>query len=181
MRDNGSMVLRWVGCATGVLMALTVGCGSSGNGAATSTTPANATTPGTVTTTGVSTTTTIDVGTIALVKSGGIAGVHEVTTVGATGGLTVVDGRADPTTRPDVSTVSADDLARLHALVSSAEFGALADSYVPADGACCDRFMYEVTVQLGNTTKTVLTADGLDVPKVLDEVVSLLDGLSTPP
>jgi hypothetical protein len=168
------MDIRWVGSVAGVLTAVLVGCGDSGGGAATATTPGESTTV-------MSTVPSVEVGTITLVKSGGIAGVHEQTTVNANGSVTVVVGRTDPTTRPDVPTVPAEDLSRLRALVTSAEFGSLAKTYVPAGGACCDRFEYQVTVQLGSTTKTVITADGLDVPRVLDDVVSLLDGLSTPP
>jgi hypothetical protein len=96
-------------------------------------------------------------------RSGGIAGRHDVFTV----------GWFTPN-RPGWTAL---------ALASTPRFRWLKPSYLPAD-QCCDRFSYVVTVRYQRgPTKVVRTMDGAPAPAVLWQVIKLTQrgGLHTSP
>jgi hypothetical protein len=82
---------------------------------------------------------------------------------------------SDP--EPTGETMPADELDALHERVGSEEFAALEDTYIP-DGLCCDQFHHELSAQVGDATITSATADGVDSPEVLQQVVSQLRSLT---
>jgi hypothetical protein len=116
---------------------------------------------------------TQEVGEVALVRSGGIAGWIVSVTVGAEGELEVVVDEVVAPTEP----IPSDQLEALHELVSSPEFGALETSYIPPEGVCCDLFFYSVTAEMGDEIFESTTADGVETPPILQQVIDLLSGL----
>jgi hypothetical protein len=117
-----------------------------------------------------------EVGDVTLSTTGGVAGVDDVIVVQADG--TILRSptlRSDP--EPTGETMPADELDALHRLVGTEEFAALEDTYIP-DGLCCDQFHYELSAQVGDATITSATADGVDSPEVLQQVVSQLHSLA---
>ena len=61
-------------------------------------------------------------------------------------------------------------------MVTSPEFAELLD-YVPPEGVCCDFFFYEVTAEVGDRTIKSTTADTVETPPILQQVIDLLSGL----
>ena len=128
-------------------------------------------------TTGSTTTTSepvVVVGDITLTRSGGIAGFITTVTVGSDGVVTVVGDSAGPSE----SVLPEADLATLHSLVGSPEFAALLETYVPPEGVCCDFFFYEVTAEIGDATIRTTTADTVETPAILQQVIDLLSALT---
>jgi hypothetical protein len=109
---------------------------------------------------------------VSLSTTGGVAGTDEVVVVQADGTILRNATRgSDP--EPTGATMPAAELDALHELVGSEEFAALEDTYIP-DGLCCDQFHYELSAQVGATTITSATADGVEAPAVLQQVVAQL-------
>ena len=92
-------------------------------------------------------------------------------------GATVGARRRTTRNSSSESVLPESDLNDLHRLVGSPEFAALSNSYVPPEGVCCDFFFYTVTAQVGDRTIESNTADTLDTPPVLQQVIELLLGL----
>ena len=131
---------------------------------------------GTTGTTGTTTTTSepvVVVGDVTLTQSGGIAGFVTTVTVSTDGVVTVVDDSQ----APRESLLPEADLASLHNMVGSPEFAALLETYVPPDGVCCDFFFYEVTAEVGDSIIVSTTADTVETPLILQQVIDLLAGL----
>ena len=111
-----------------------------------------------------------DVGEVSMTWSGGITG--DVTTVTVhPDGQVETQVNIDP---PTTTQIPAGDLTTLHALVASPEFGELAPTYVPTEGVCCDLFTYTVVAIVDDASRQSTTADGLDSPTILTDVIQLL-------
>jgi hypothetical protein len=100
---------------------------------------------------------------------------------GITGDVTSVvvhpDGQVETTVNSEptkTTRLAATDLMTLHALVARPDFGDLAITYVPGEGVCCDRFTYTVVAIVNGVSLESATADGLDNPVILTEVIQLL-------
>ena len=140
----------------------------------------------TPTTTGASSPTTTDVGSppegpgavgeVRLTRSGGIAGGFVMIVVQPNGTILRSDG---PDQEPAATgeTMSAAELEALQASVGSQAFAELDSTYVPAD-LCCDQFHYEVTAEVDGEVIESATADGVDAPEALDEVVQQLNAVA---
>lgn len=115
----------------------------------------------------------VEVGDVTLTRSGGIAGSVTTVEVRNDGSVTVIDESQGPRQ----SILPEAELATLHRLVGSPDFAALLESYVPPDGVCCDFFFYEVTATVGDSIITTTTADTVETPVVLQQVIDLLSGL----
>lgn len=102
-------------------------------------------------------------------KSGGIAGVSETLTVYADGTIERRDKRGNSTSKADPS-----DIQALQKLLDSPEFAAL---QVPRQSPVADQFIYELTV--AGRAKPIVTADGVDNPPVLREMIGLLEQMKT--
>ena len=115
------------------------------------------------------------VGDVALTISGGIAGSTTTVTVKRDGVVTVVGdvGGSNQSVLPEP------ELSALHSMVASPEFGALDETYVPPEGVCCDFFYYEITADIGDETIKSATADTVETPLILQQVIDLLSGLTT--
>ena len=145
--------MRWP-CALLSFLVL-VACGGATSGHATSTSG------------------TAAIGDVTLTRSGGLAGIETTVTVRPDGSVRVTND-SEPAIE---SVLDADSLADLHGLIVSPEFAALSETYVPPEGVCCDFFFYTVTARVGNKTIESSTADTLETPPVLQEVIDLLLGL----
>lgn len=112
------------------------------------------------------------VGEIRMTTTGGVAGGYESIVILADGTVLSSD---DPDSSPAVTGRSMDpgELAALQDAVSSPEFRSLEPTYVPPR-RCCDQHTYEVSAQVGDRTIASTTADGVEAPAVLDDVVSRL-------
>jgi len=130
---------------------------------------------GTTATTGTSTTSEpiVEVGDVTLTRSGGIAGLVTIVSVRNDGAVTVVDDSQVPRQ----SILPEAELATLHSIVGSPDFAALLETYVPPEGVCCDFFFYEVTAVVGDSLIATTTADTVETPVVLQQVIDLLSGL----
>jgi hypothetical protein len=113
------------------------------------------------------------VGDVTLTRSGGFAGFVTTVSVSTEGVVTVVDDSQ----ASSESVLPEDDLAALHDLVRSPDFGALLETYVPPEGVCCDFFFYEVTAAVGDSIIATATADTVETPLILQQVIDLLSGL----
>ena len=122
---------------------------------------------------GTTTTGSTAIGEVTLTRSGGLAGILTTLTVGPDGSVLVTDD-SEPVME---SVLDADDLDNLHSLIGSPEFAGLSRTYVPAEGVCCDFFFYTVTAQIGDRTLESSTADTIDTPPALQQVIDLLVGL----
>ena len=113
------------------------------------------------------------VGDVTLTRSGGFAGFLTTVTVQEDGVVVVVDNSEPPreTVLPEA------ELHTLHAMVTTPEFAALLETYVPPEGVCCDFFFYEVTAEIDDTTIESTTADTVETPVILQQVIDLLSGL----
>jgi hypothetical protein len=94
-------------------------------------------------------------------------------TVSSDGVVTVVDDSQ----APRESILPKAELDTLHSMVSSPDFAALLETYVPPEGVCCDFFFYEVTAAVGESIVVTTTADTVETPLVLQQVIDLLSGL----
>ena len=110
------------------------------------------------------------VGEISMTWSGGITGDVTSVVVHPDGQVeTTVDSEPTKTTQ-----LAATDLMTLQRLVASPEFADLAITYVPSEGVCCDRFTYTVVAMVNGVSLESATADGLDTPPILTEVIQVL-------
>ena len=128
-------------------------------------------------TTGTPTTSepSVEVGDVTLTRSGGVAGFVTMVNVRNDGVVTVVDDSqvSHESILPEA------ELATLHSMVGSPEFAGLLETYVPLDGVCCDLFFYEVTAEVGDSIIATTTADTVETPVILQQVIDLLSGLMT--
>jgi hypothetical protein len=83
-------------------------------------------------------------------RSGGFAGVSDEWTVFVDGQVKSAAGQAWQ--------VSAQEISDLVQAAEEAGFFSMQSSYIPKN-ACCDRFMYHLTIRLGNQVHTVETID----------------------
>ena len=148
------MTARWF--VTVSIVAVLVACGQTDGGTSTTTTEPP-----------------VEIGDVTLTRSGGIAGMTSTVTVRSDGSVLVTN---DSQHLPE-SVLAQSELDNLHALVGSPEFAALSNTYVPPEGVCCDFFFYTVTARVGDRTIESNTADTLDTPPVLQQVIDLLLGL----
>ena len=127
-------------------------------------------------TSGTSTTTTEPaavIGDVTLTRSGGFAGFTTTVTV-QNDGVVIVE---DDAGAPSESVLPEVELHTLHDMVASPEFAGLLETYVPPEGVCCDFFFYEVTAEIGDRTIATTTADTVETPAILQQVIDLLSGL----
>jgi hypothetical protein len=115
----------------------------------------------------------ISVGDVTLTRSGGFAGFTTTVTVHSDGAVVVTTDSESP----PAGVLAESELNALHRLVASPDFAALEESYVPPDGVCCDLFYYTVTAAVGDTTIESTTADSVETPQILQQVIDLLEGL----
>ena len=109
-------------------------------------------------------------------RSGGFAGTDDTWTISADG--TVTHQGQTPGTPQQLS---AAQMAELTAAIRAANFMSLEDSYVPQD-SCCDRYLYEITVTIGEQSKTVRTIDASPTaPAELTQLVDTLNQLVAAP
>ena len=108
-----------------------------------------------------------------LTRSGGLAGIVTTVTVRPDGSVLVTDDSK----RVIESVLEPDDLHNLHTSIGSPEFAALSQTYIPAEGVCCDFFFYTVTARIGDRTIESTTADTIVTPPALQQVIDLLMGL----
>lgn len=155
-----------------VVVVLTGACGDDG------TDPPREPQSSTTTTAGSSTSTTTTpgetsavIGEVRMDVTGGVAGVEETVVVMPDG--TVLVGVRDSEPAATGRSLEADELTALHEAVGSEEFAELDGTYIP-DGLCCDQFHYMVSARVGDDTIASATADGIEAPAVLDEVVTQL-------
>jgi hypothetical protein len=152
------MKTRWF--ATVSIVAVLAGCGQPDGGIPNVSTSTTTNAP------------PVQIGDVTLTRSGGIAGITSTVTVRSDGSVVVTND-----TQTSESVLAESDLDDLHTLVGSPEFAALSNSYVPPEGVCCDFFFYTVTARVGDRTIESNTADTLDTPPVLQQVIDLLLGL----
>ena len=98
-------------------------------------------------------------------RSGGIAGVDEQWIIYTDGGIESPDGRRQ---------VGPQQVQELLDTIKAAGFFDLDDSYLPMN-TCCDRFIYDITVQLDGQVKTVNTIDAS--PTQPDQLTTALDAI----
>lgn len=110
-----------------------------------------------------------DVGEVRLEITGGIAGVHDSVVVDPDG-MVLIEQSGSPARRQPLD---AAELDHLRALVVSREFMSLDDTYEPA-GLCCDQLNYSVSADIDGRTVRSSTADGIEAPDVLEEVIGIL-------
>ena len=117
-----------------------------------------------------------EVGDVSLTRSGGIAGGFVMIVVQPDGTILRSD---DPDRAPAATgeTVPPSELEALRASVGSQAFAELDSTYVPPD-LCCDQFHYEVTAEVDGKVIESVTADGVDAPDALDEVVQQLNAMA---
>jgi hypothetical protein len=102
-------------------------------------------------------------------RSGGIAGVDELWKIYPDGRI---EGPENQQQQVDRAKVQA-----LLEMIQTAGFFELDDSYVPRNN-CCDRFTYEIAVQLENKTKTVTAGEASPVqPEQLTKVIEAINRL----
>ena len=112
-----------------------------------------------------------DIGDAVIVfhRSGGFAGVDEQWLIYADGRIEGPEGVQRQ--------VEPEQVQALLETITTNEFFALDDSYVPLD-SCCDRFSYELTVRLDNNQKTIHTIDDApEQPQQLTQILSAVDAL----
>jgi hypothetical protein len=116
--------------------------------------------------------TEVAIGEIRMTVTGGVAGVQQTVVVMPDGTVMAGEGGAEP--EAIGRSLEAAELTALREDVGSEDFAALDDTYVP-DGLCCDQRHFTVSAQVGDTTITSATADGIEAPPVLDDVVAQLE------
>jgi hypothetical protein len=112
------------------------------------------------------------IGDISLARTGGIAGIDEEVTITADGEILLrrgLDGELQSTGEG----LDPAELEALHDLVATAEFRALESDYADPN-LCCDQFHYNVTAAVGGDTVTTATADGVEAPEILGQVLAIL-------
>lgn len=106
-------------------------------------------------------------------RSGGFAGVDETWSIYA-------DGRVQYAGRGTGSTgqLTADQLSSLFATLRSIDFTSIKDSYIGAD-TCCDRFIYELTINLDGKTKSIKTIDAAEgEPAALTTLLNAISAIT---
>jgi hypothetical protein len=100
-------------------------------------------------------------------KSGGIAGVDETLTVYADRSIVLEDrvGQARAQASPA-------DIQALQTLLASPEFAALSPPQFPP---VADAFVYKLTIP--GRAQPIVTADGADIPQMLEQVIVMLEKL----
>lgn len=115
----------------------------------------------------------IVVGEVTLVRSGGLAGITTTVTVRADGTVSLV---SNSDALPGV-VLPKPELDSLHAIVSNPEFDDLPETFVPPGGVCCDLYTYTVTAEVGDRIIESTTADSIETPRNLQQVINILTGL----
>ena len=115
----------------------------------------------------------IVVGEVTLVRSGGFAGMTTTITVQADGTVSITNSSE---ALPE-AVLPQPELDELHAIVSDPEFADLRETYVPPGGVCCDLYTYTVTAEVGDRMIESTTADTVETPRNLQQVISILTGL----
>ena len=115
------------------------------------------------------------VGRITYTVSGGIAGWQRVLTIEADGKarIEVVHGPSPGVTEKQVDAAV---VKRLHDLVADPDFAALKPQYLPNPGGA-DMQDYTITVELDGKTIQTMTRDGATRPRILGDVMSILDDI----
>lgn len=109
--------------------------------------------------------------TIVFRRSGGFAGVDEEWTIYSDGRITSTDGGA--------WRVTPDQVEPLAEQIDKSGFFELDGKYLPLD-TCCDRFTYQVSVNMGDKANSVTTIDAAPgVPPELWEIIGELNTLLT--
>ncbi len=109
-------------------------------------------------------------------RSGGLAGTDDTWIISAGGN---VSHQGQAAGAPEQLTAA--QMAELTAAIQAANFMSLEDSYVPQN-TCCDRYTYEITVTIGDLSKTVQTIDATPTaPAELTQLVNTLDRLVSTP
>ena len=109
-------------------------------------------------------------------RSGGFAGTDDTWIISADG---TVSHQGPTPGAPEQLTAA--QMAELAAAIRAANFMSLEDSYVPTD-SCCDRYVYEITVTIGEHSKTVRTIDASPTaPAELTQLVDTLNRLVATP
>jgi hypothetical protein len=106
-------------------------------------------------------------------RSGGFAGVDETWSIYA-------DGRVQYAGRGTSSAgqLTADQLSSLFATLRSIDFTSIKDSYIGAD-TCCDRFIYELTINLDGKTKSIKTIDAAEgEPAALTTLLNAISAIT---
>ena len=73
-------------------------------------------------------------------------------------------------------TADRDDTSALLALTADDEISDLDDSYVPQDD-CCDKYIYTITIKVGDQEKTIRSSDGADQPEELTDLLAAIEEL----
>jgi hypothetical protein len=115
-----------------------------------------------------STTATVEVGTVTVTRTGGIAGLMDTVTIAADGSVV----RSSRTGRSTGASLDPAQLDRLHDAVTSEAFAAAAADTSDDDAECCDLFGYTIVADVGGRTITVVTGDG---PPRAPEVEAVID------
>ena len=113
------------------------------------------------------------VGEVTLVRSGGFAGITTTVTVEADGTVLITN---NSDALPEVI-IPQSELDSIHAIVSNPEFADLRDTFVPPGGVCCDLYTYTVTAEVGDRFIESTTADTVETPRNLQQVINILTGL----
>ena len=68
------------------------------------------------------------------------------------------------------------ELDLLHTIVSDPDFADLRKTFIPPGGVCCDLYTYTVTAEVGNRFIESTTADTVETPRNLQQVIDILAG-----
>jgi hypothetical protein len=103
---------------------------------------------------------------IKFTRSGGFAGLDETFLIYEDGRIVGANG--------EERHVTSEQIASVLQQIEAAGFFNLAESYLPRD-SCCDRFIYQITVQKDSQTSTVITIDGAeDQPEGLTMTLAVI-------
>ncbi len=102
-------------------------------------------------------------------RSGGFAGVNETFFIDVNGRIVGNDGQEQQ--------VTSEQIASILQQADTAGFFELQESYLPRD-TCCDRFIYQITMQNDHQSLTVVTIDGAkNQPEALTTTLDTIIGL----
>jgi len=104
--------------------------------------------------------------------SGGIAGIHEETTIDEYG-LAKLSYRCSHRTFVVHYQLAKAQWDSLKTAFGKADFFNLKDEYIPSE-RIADGFFYSITYTTGKKTKTIIAASGADFPKGLENLIGLL-------
>ena len=113
------------------------------------------------------------VGEVTLVRSGGFAGTTTTVTVQTDGTILITNNSE---ALPGAS-LPEPELDLLHAIVSDPEFAELRRTFVSPNGVCCDLYTYTVTAEVGDKFIESTTADTVETPRNLQQVINILTAL----